>query len=179
MKPLKVCAALALASLGLITSASASTRPVPYVTCGGGTGCDGGGGYVDTIDFSRTSSAKDAGPSLIHCWISTDYPHPSHHADGMVNVESTVQCSVSIPTIKLTVQLWRIYCCSVAKVAEETMPAPPGWTIFTWHAAATCYNGARYQGDGQAYLVPPYGYVPTSGTIAKWGAAQTIPDCSA
>ena len=170
---------LALASLSLVTTASATARPGPYATCGGGTGCDGGGGYVNEVDFSRTSSAKEAGPSLIHCWmVSTDYPHASHHNDGKANVESTVQCSVPIPTINLTVQLWRADLFgNFSKVGQDTAPAPPGWTIFTWHAAAACYNNVQYQGYGQAYLVPPYGYSPPNGTIGKWGAVRTITDC--
>jgi hypothetical protein len=124
------------------------------VTCGGGTGCDGGGGPT-TFTFNKSDSSK-AGPSLIVCSAYVEYPHQSTTAGFTDNadVHSHVDCDLQMFYLQLDTYLWRSgYIVAQHRDSASFYPSLKGT------AAVQCLT-AQYQGTAYVLAKPPIGYTP-------------------
>jgi hypothetical protein len=155
------------------------------VTAGGGviipTGPSGGGGFGDEPP-KQPGDASDSSPKcneddeettlFANCSLRVDYPHPSTHEPGTINVVARVECNRPVQAIEMTLGLARDW----QEVASRTF-TNSGVASLTGNVATTlpCVPGA-YQGAAAARVTFPPTSMPASAILNSNSATREI-DC--
>jgi hypothetical protein len=103
------------------------------------------------------STAAPATPQLatIRCGVRVNWPHPSGHVPGRINVDATISCTAPMTSLAMIVGLFDGF----GNLISWNVDSNSGRSYIRVSTNGPCVDGV-YFGAAYGVMVPPAGYFP-------------------
>ncbi len=156
-----------------IPAAAQAAPPGP----GAATSTGASASTVSTVSASGSTRAQHAvtPATVLVCVLAIHYPHNSGHAPENINVTADYTCPVTMPSLSISVTLWKIVCtpqCHDVQYGPTGTATVQNKTKVSGQSAALCSPG-DYFGVATGVGTSPPGVTPP--TTSTGGSGNTVP----